>query len=124
MPGLPLGWWVVLVVLTHAALLGWGALAQAREEVLRQLADRARRAEADRDRVVRDARAEERARIAREMHDSLAHRLSLVATYAGALEQRPDATPQERATAAGVVRAGVRQALDELREVVGVLRAD
>jgi signal transduction histidine kinase len=54
----------------------------------------------------------------------LAHRLSLLATYAGALEYRPDAPPEQLARAAGVVRAGVHQALDELREVIGVLRDD
>ncbi|WP_307844714.1 sensor histidine kinase [Actinotalea solisilvae] len=123
-PGLPLGWWVALVVVTHAALLGWGALARARADVVAAYAERARRAEQDRDRAVREARTLERLRIAREMHDSLAHRLSLVATYAGALEARPDATPEERTTAAGVVRAGVSRALDELREVVGVLRSE
>ena len=48
----------------------------------------------------------------------LAHRLSLVATYAGALEYRPDATPEKRAEAAGVIRSGIQEALDELREVV------
>ncbi|GAA1243219.1 hypothetical protein GCM10009609_03340 [Pseudonocardia aurantiaca] len=58
------------------------------------------------------------------MHDVLAHRLSLVAASAGALEYRPDASPEQVAKAAGVVRAGVHQALDELREVIGVLRAD
>ena len=58
------------------------------------------------------------------MHDVLAHRLSLLATYAGALEYRPDAPPEQLARAAGVVRAGAHQALDELREVIGVLRDD
>ena len=122
MPDLPLGWWVVLVVVAHAALLGWGAHAQAREQLLSSLRERAARAEADRDRMVREARAEERTRIAREMHDVLAHRLSLLATYAGALEFRPDAPPEQLSRAAGVVRDGVHQALDEVREVVEVLR--
>ncbi len=56
------------------------------------------------------------------MHDVLAHRLSLVSTHAGALEYRPDAPPERLAAAAGVVRAGVHQALEELREVILVLR--
>ena len=60
--------------------------------------------------------------MAREMHDVLAHRLSLLATYAGALEYRPDSSPEKLAKAAGVIRAGVHQALDELREVINVLR--
>ena len=54
----------------------------------------------------------------------LAHRLSLVATYAGALEYRPDATPEKRAEAAGVIRSGIQEALDELRDVVTALRED
>jgi signal transduction histidine kinase len=45
-----------------------------------------------------------------------------VATYAGALEYRPDAPADQVANAAGVVRAGVHQALEELRDVIGVLR--
>ncbi len=60
--------------------------------------------------------------MAREMHDVLAHRLSLLATYAGALEYRPDSSPEKLAQAAGVIRTGVHQALDELREVISVLR--
>ena len=71
-----------------------------------------------------EARAGERARIAREMHDVLAHRLSLLATYAGALAYRPDAPPEQLSRAAEVIRSGAHQALDELREVIGVLRAD
>jgi signal transduction histidine kinase len=63
----------------------------------------------------------ERQRIAREMHDVLAHRLSLVAAYAGAMEYRPDSSPQQLAKAAGVVRAGISQALDELRQVITVM---
>jgi signal transduction histidine kinase len=121
---LPYLWWVVLVIVAEAALIGWGQLSQARQALLDSLRERARRAEAEQARHVAEARAAERASIAREMHDVLAHRLSLLATYAGALEYRPDAPPERLARAAGVVRAGVHQALDELREVIGVLRDD
>jgi signal transduction histidine kinase len=121
---LPYLWWVVLVIVAEAALVGWGQLSQARQALLDSLRERARRAEAEQARHVAEARAAERASIAREMHDVLAHRLSLLATYAGALEYRPDAPPERLARAAGVVRAGVHQALDELREVIGVLRDD
>src|SRR6185369_6631670 len=71
-----------------------------------------------------EARLAERTLIAREMHDVLAHRLSLLAMYAGAVEYRPDAPPERLAEAAGVLRLGVHQALDELREVIAVLRED
>ncbi len=117
-------WWVVLVLVAEAALVGWGELSQARQALLNSLREQACRAEAEQAARVAEARAAERASIAREMHDVLAHRLSLLATYAGALEYRPDAPPEQLARAAGVVRAGAHQALEELREVIGVLRDD
>ena len=122
--GLPFVWWLVLVIAAEAALVGWGQLTQARHALIASLRERARRAEAEQGRRVAEARAAERTRIAREMHDVLAHRLSLLATYAGAIEYRPDAPPEQVARAAGVVRAGAHQALDELREVITVLRED
>ncbi|MEU5995364.1 histidine kinase [Spirillospora sp. NPDC047418] len=122
--GISFGWWLLLVALGDGALVGWGALVRARRALLASLRERARRAEAEQGRRVAEARMAERTRIAREMHDVLAHRLSLLATYAGALEYRPDAPPERLAEAAGVVRAGVRQALEELREVILLLRAD
>ncbi|MFI0481324.1 sensor histidine kinase [Actinomadura sp. 9N215] len=122
--GISFGWWLLLIALGYGALIGWGALARARRALLQSLRERARRAEAEQGRRVAEARMAERARIAREMHDVLAHRLSLLATYAGALEYRPDAPPDKLAHAAGVVRAGVHQALDELRDVIVLLRGD
>jgi signal transduction histidine kinase len=71
---------------------------------------------------VEQAREAERRRIAGEMHDVLAHRLSLLSVHAGALEFHPDAPPEEIAQAAGVIRENAHDALRELREVVGVLR--
>jgi signal transduction histidine kinase len=122
--GLSYGWWLLLIAAAYAALVGWGTLAQARQALVESLRERARRAEAEQGRRVAEARVAERARIAREMHDVLAHRLTLVATYAGALEYRPDSPPEQLARAAGVVRTGVHQALDELRQVITVLRED
>ncbi|MFF0267374.1 sensor histidine kinase [Kribbella sp. NPDC004536] len=120
--GLPYLWYAVLVVVVHAGLLGWGQGVQARQQLLESLRERARRAEAEQGRRVAEARSLERTKMAREMHDVLAHRLSLLATYAGALEYRPDSSPEKLAKAAGVIRTGVHQALDELREVINVLR--
>ena len=54
----------------------------------------------------------------------LAHRISLLAVHAGALEFNPDASPQEIARAASVIRVSARAAQEDLREVIGVLRAD
>jgi signal transduction histidine kinase len=122
--GLPYFWWAILVFVAYAALVGWGTLIRANRALISSLRERAERAEADQARRVSEARTAERARMAREMHDVLAHRLSLLATYAGALAYRPDAPPDQVSRAAEVVRSGVHQALDELREVIGVLRDD
>ncbi len=98
-------------------LIGWGLFVRARRELVRSLRERAERRD-------EEARAAERRRIAREMHDVLAHRISLLSVHAGALEFRPDAPPEEVAEAAGVIRASARAALEELREVIGVLREE
>ncbi|GAB2842386.1 hypothetical protein GCM10027176_52870 [Actinoallomurus bryophytorum] len=122
--GISLGWWLLLVSVTYGALVGWGALARSRRALLISLHERARRAEAEQGRRVAEARMAERHTLAREMHDVLAHRLSLLATYAGALEYRPDSSPEQLARAAGVVRGGVHQALEELRQVIVLLREE
>ena len=120
--GISFVWWLILVNLAYGILIAWGARTRARQALLESLRERARRAEAEQGRRIAEARMMERTRIAREMHDVLAHRLSLLATYAGALEYRPDAPPEKLAHAAGVIRAGVHQALDELRDVILLLR--
>jgi signal transduction histidine kinase len=122
--GISLDWWLLLICVSYGALLGWGGLARSRRELLISLRERARRAEAEQGRRVAEARMAERHTLAREMHDVLAHRLSLLATYAGALEYRPDSSPEQLARAAGVVRGGVHQALEELRQVIVLLREE
>jgi signal transduction histidine kinase len=122
--GLSYDWWLTLMIVLHAGLVGWGALAGARAAVITSLRGRAERAEAEQARRVAEARAAERNAIAREMHDVLAHRLSLLATYAGALEYRPDQPPERLSQAAGVIRTTVHQALNELRDVIVLLRDD
>ncbi|MFI5908291.1 sensor histidine kinase [Dactylosporangium sp. NPDC051541] len=121
-PDVPVGPWsqIVLGVVFALAVLAWGMFVRARRQSLRE---RAGRVEAEQELRVAEARQGERNRIAREMHDVLAHRLSLLSLHAGALELRPDAAPEEVARAAGVVRASAYQALEDLREVIGVLRA-
>jgi signal transduction histidine kinase len=105
-----------------AVVMLWGMVVRARRQLVVSLRDRAERAEAEQQLRVAQARALERTRIAREMHDVLAHRISLLSLHAGALEIRPDAAPAEVAGAAGVIRASAHQALQDLREVIGVLR--
>ncbi len=105
-----------------AAVVAWGMFVRARRQLVRSLQERALRAETEQLLRVDQARQLERTRIAREMHDVLAHRISLLSMHAGALEFRPDAPAAEIARAAGVIRASARQALEDLREVIGVLR--
>jgi signal transduction histidine kinase len=93
-----------------------------RRELLASLRERARLAEEEQALRLAQAADHERTRIAREMHDVLAHRLSLVALHAGALEYRDDLDASEVRQTATVVRENARTALDELREVLGVLR--
>lgn len=70
------------------------------------------------------ARLAERTRIAREMHDVLAHRISRVALHAGALEVALDLPPAHVRESAALLRLTAHQALEELRDVIGVLREE
>ncbi len=118
--------WVSLVVgaLVSVGLIAWGMFVRARRQLVLSLRDRASRAEAEQALRVAQARRLERDRIAREMHDVLAHRISLVSLHAGALEYAQRSSPDEVARAAGVIRGAAHQALEDLREVIGVLRED
>jgi signal transduction histidine kinase len=109
-------------ILITGVVVGWGLFVRAQRELVRSLRERAERLQAEQRLKVEQAREGERLRIAREMHDVLAHRVSLLSLHAGALEFRPDAPPEEVAEAAGVIRATAHAALEDLREVVGVLR--
>ncbi|SCL59180.1 Signal transduction histidine kinase [Micromonospora citrea] len=97
-----------------------GLWIRARRDTLSVLRDRAERLEREQEARAERVRAEERARIAREMHDVVAHRVSLMVVHAGALE----VTAADPATveAATLIRSTGRQALTDLREVLGVLR--
>src|SRR5579871_2241527 len=92
----------------------------ARREVLQGLRDRAERAEREQHLLAEQARAEERARLAGEMHDVVTHRVSLMVLQAGALGIT--ATDEGTRKAAEELRAAGVQALDELRDLVGILR--
>jgi signal transduction histidine kinase len=116
---------VVLVVTPLAfAATAWGMFIRARRQLLLTLRERALRAEADQRLHADRIRMAERTRIAREMHDVLAHRISLVALHAGALEVRPDLPPEKVRETAELLRSTACQALEELRAVIGVLREE
>ncbi|WP_344866002.1 sensor histidine kinase [Amycolatopsis ultiminotia] len=93
---------------------------EARKQLLRSLRDRAERAEREQHLLAERARAAERRRLAGEMHDVVTHRLSLMVLHAGALGVT-SADQQVRSAAENIRREGAH-ALDELRDLVGVLR--
>ncbi|QBI19589.1 sensor histidine kinase [Egibacter rhizosphaerae] len=113
---------VATIAAFHALPVTLGMVRASRLALLREYEDRARRAEAEQQLRVDQARRLERQRIAREMHDVVAHRLSLVSLHAGALTYRSNAFGQDVAEAAEVIRTSTHEALDELRGLIGVLR--
>ncbi|MFH8655741.1 histidine kinase [Streptomyces afghaniensis] len=114
---------VLLAGLLTLAIVGWGMFVRSKRQLMVSLRDRARRAETEARLRAEQAQRLAREAIAREMHDVLAHRLTLLSVHAGALEFRPDAPPAETARAAGVIRESAHEALQDLREIIGVLRA-
>jgi signal transduction histidine kinase len=115
-PELPQLVLLTLGAATQSAAFGWGlAIHHQRQLVARALTEVRLRTE--------QAQMEAREAVAREMHDVLGHRLSLLSVHAGALEYRPDAPAEDVARAARVIRESAHQALQDLREVIGVLRA-
>ena len=116
---------VLVVNLTFiASVLGWGMYVGSRRELISTLRHRAERAEAEQALRMSRARSNERARIAREMHDVLAHRISQISMHAGALAFREDLTAAEMRTSAQVIQEKAHEALTDLRGVLGVLRDD
>ena len=111
------------VVIVMLAVLA-GAYVGVRRDLLSSLRDRVAQAEAERDLRATQARIGERSRIAREMHDVLAHKVSLIALHAGGLEVNSNAASDEVERIARTIGATARQALVDLRGVLGVLRAD
>ena len=93
-----------------------------RGDYLALLQDRAERLEAEQHAQARHAVAEERARIARELHDVVAHRVSMMTVQAGAAKTIATADPDAAVEAMGDVERAGRQALGELRHLLGVLR--
>ena len=119
-------WWVTLVVSTAftIAMLVGGMYVGSRRELLWTWRDRAERAEAEQELRVDQGRSNERARIAREMHDVLAHRISLISMHAGALAFRDDLSAEQVRSTAELIQTTSHAALTDLRQVLGVLRSD
>ncbi|MFG2786276.1 sensor histidine kinase [Streptomyces sp. NPDC048419] len=122
-PDLPYGGAVAFTELATLTVIGWGMFVRSKRQLMMSLRERARRAETEAQLRAEQAQRLAREAIAREMHDVLAHRLTLLSVHAGALEFRPGAPQEEIARAAGVIRESAHEALQDLREIIGVLRA-
>lgn len=111
------------IVAITVAVSSWGMYVGSRRELLWTLRQRAHQAEAEQELRIDQARSAERERIAREMHDVLAHRISLVTMHAGALAYRTDLPPEQVRETAQLIQAKAHEALADLRQVLGVLRS-
>ncbi len=112
----------ILGLLSAIAMVVGGMYIGSRRELLWTLRDRADRAEAEQSLRVEQGRLNERTRIAREMHDVLGHRISLIAMHAGGLAYRTDLTAAETRQTAELIQSTSHEALTDLRQVLGVLR--
>ena len=105
-------------------VIGWivGFALRGRAEQAAAAENRADRAESEREAAARVAVAEERARIARELHDVVAHAVSVMVLQAGAVRHRmPAADTEDRLALENVEQAG-RTALAEMRRLLGAMR--
>ncbi|PSM39606.1 hypothetical protein C6Y14_31095 [Streptomyces dioscori] len=111
------------IVTLAAAMVGVGQWVQAqRRYVVAELGRRRQEAERRREEVARHV-AEERLRIARELHDSVAHHLAVVSVHTNVAKASLDSSPEASRRALDEVQAATRSVLEELGVVLGVLRA-
>jgi signal transduction histidine kinase len=114
---------VALGLIEAGFITAAGAYIGARRDLVTALRERALRAEEGQELRAEQARLGERARIAREMHDVLAHKVSLIALHAGALEVQSPAGAHQVTESAALIRSTAHAAMEDLRSVLGVLRA-
>src|SRR5580698_7445984 len=117
-------WWFDAIFISGmvAAALGLGLYFAARRAYLAELHDRAERLERERDQQAALAAAAERARIARELHDIVAHHLTVMTTLAEAAVAASASSPERANDVMRSVAATGRRALADTRRLLGVLR--
>ena len=117
-------WWYDAIFLSGmiAAAIGLGLYSAARRAYLAELHDRAERLEREKDQQAALAAAAERARIAREMHDIVAHHLTVMTTLAEAAIAASATSPERANDVMRSVAATGRRALADTRKLLGVLR--
>ena len=101
-----------------------GRAVRARQQRADELLDQTVRMEAEREEKAREAALNERARIARELHDVISHSVSVMVVQAGAAEQVFDSDPDQARNALRSIQESGRQARHELRRLLGLMRAD
>ncbi len=116
--------WAAVIAGPAVVLVGWfaGENARARRAYAQGLTERAAERERQREERVRQAATDERVRIARELHDIVAHAMSLIAVRAGAARIVLDKQPNDAREALSIIETTSRRALREMRRLVGVLR--
>lgn len=114
----------LIPLLAFACAWALGEFSAARRAYLLATEDRVRRLEAERDQQTRIAVAAERARIARELHDVVAHAVGVVVVQADGASYALARDPELARAALDTISATGRQALVELRRLVGVLRSE
>ncbi|MGR7023586.1 sensor histidine kinase [Geodermatophilus sp. URMC 62] len=115
---------VLADLLVTGAMWALGDAARTQRRQARALAERAREAEASREAHSREAVVHERLRIARELHDVMAHSMSVIAVQAGVGRHVMDRDPGTARRALAVVEDTSRRTLAEMRQLLGVLRVD
>jgi signal transduction histidine kinase len=120
----PSPWWVDLLinVAVTVAVLGWGMYIGSRRQLIWTLRERVAQSEERARLLSSQARTSERSRIAREMHDVLAHRISQVSLHANAVMFREDLSVEEIRKSVAIIQQKASEALVDLRSVLGVLR--
>jgi signal transduction histidine kinase len=111
-----------VVVLQFAVAGTLGILSRTRRAYLQAVEARAEHAEAERDRQAALAATQERTRIARELHDVVAHHVSLMAVQSEAAAALLPGRPAEASKSVQIIGQTAREALTELRRLLGVLR--
>ncbi len=122
-----IGFWLILLVAVEAVVLvcwTFGDLARTRRLAMEGLRDRARRLETERQQERDLAAADERTHIAREMHDIVAHSLSVIITQADGARYASAQDPEIAAKTLGTIAETGRASLREMRRLLGVLRGD
>lgn len=115
---------VFFLVGTATAALALGLVFRIRRAYLAALEDRATRLQIEQDQRARLTAAAERSRVAREMHDIVGHNLAVIVGLADGAASLASSRPERSAEALNTIAGTARQALKELRRVLGVLRAD